>query len=346
MDIIRRHSTRLRKSGIFIALIGTMLFTVSHLFIRILSSELHPLQITAQAELLIPFLALFFLAYTKTSVKPEKSEIKYLVAYSLSLSSAVLCVNCSFFFISPFDSEAIIGTNVIFTVVLAAVFLKEVIDLLDVVTVIISCSGIVFVAQPSFLFHRHQTTSEKFRLYGSILAVCASISISLTMCINRRIVKTNTFVVLFYGYVLLVTLSFASAFAAGVIKVSKTPKTYVYLLLISLCDSSSQFMLIQALKLEDATPISLVGVLNQPLILILQMIFLNLIPNKFSFIGSAIICSAFLFYSFKEKFLDYFGLEVRGICIRKKDTRDLSDSSSSSSDYGTCAEEHVSLSTE
>ncbi|CAM1309753.1 Uncharacterised protein at_DN0409 [Pycnogonum litorale] len=311
----------LPESGMVRAFIGAASLTLMHLFVSILTSEMHPFQISACSDTPAALIALSYCLITKTSLIPEPGERIYSAVYVISLSLTILSTDFSLFFVPPFDSEAIIATNIVFVAAVSSIFLGELIDFIDLTMICVSFIGVVLITQPSFLFQKADTTHSWFdkRFNGSMLALLASLSIATLMCANRRIRRTSPFTLMFAAYGLAGLFSCIAAISFGQFRVNLHSWTNIVLpILVTVTDLSAQYFIIRATQVETATSVSLIVMLNLPLILLLQLAFLRIVPDSYSFAGAAAITFVLLVTAVKPVAYRRYGIEQSGICLRRR----------------------------
>ena len=90
--------------------------------------------------------------FTKTKLLGTREIRKNLILYGIFQLLLILFLLISIKFIAPSESSALFQLNMIMVPIIARVFLKEKFRIIFIVSLIISITGVIFIAQPSFLF--------------------------------------------------------------------------------------------------------------------------------------------------------------------------------------------------
>lgn len=317
---------RCLNSGTFLSIVISATITCAHFTISILSKELSPMQVCVQSE--VPIFILFVLANAigKKPFWPPKGERVCSLIFASGTCIATISIICSLFYIAPYDSEAIISSNVIFTAILSAIFLGEFVDFVDILALLITLSGVLLISQPSFIFQRpgnRRSTADQ--MLGTFFGAISALSIAAMFVSNRKIKKTHSGTLIFIAYAMLSLISIIVMFALGSAHIPQTMRQVFLPVIVTVTDTITQLCVIRIGKLEAATYISIKLLLNLPMILVMQIIFLGLYPNTLSTVGSVLIVISVLIVSLKDNVLAYLSLERNGICFRRMGNRQVND---------------------
>ena len=89
---------------------------------------------------------------TKTNLLGPKENQKNLILYGTLQLLLILFLLISIKFIAPSESSSLFQLNMIMVPIIARVFLKEKFRIIFILSLIMSILGVLFIAQPSFLF--------------------------------------------------------------------------------------------------------------------------------------------------------------------------------------------------
>ena len=117
------------------------------------------------------------------------------------------------------DLTTIRYTQVVWTAVLALIIFRERINLPTIMASLLTFTGVVCVAQPSFLFRTQRTTptnetvsvalaanSDSQRSFGMLIALLCALSISISIILNKKLIQRKVRQSIIMLYYLLTTL--------------------------------------------------------------------------------------------------------------------------------------------
>ena len=118
----------------------------------------------------------------------------------LILRSISSCVNVTLLFISfkyiPFsDSTAISFTSVAITVLLARIFLGEACNLIQIIVIVLSFSGVLLICRPTFLFRGFEDYDGD-TMIGVSMALLATVLLSVSAVSMRAMKKLQTITIM------------------------------------------------------------------------------------------------------------------------------------------------------
>merc|ERR1711935_1138484 len=111
----------------------------------------------------------------------------------LSAPSAMVCVYQAYARFPMGDTSAISNSNVVWTSLIAYVVLKEKLHWLDLVAIPLTIVGILFFAQPSFIFGANDNT--EFSTLGLVFSLASAVLAASCFNIIRKIGKDVHFTV-------------------------------------------------------------------------------------------------------------------------------------------------------
>lgn len=184
------------------------------------------------------------------------------------------------------DTTVIHFTNPVFTALLAAVFLGEVLRGWEVVLALVALLGVVIVARPGFLFgdvSGLDPVAVTAAMAGAILSAAAYVT-------ARRLTRTHdTLVIVFaFSFVSLV----GSIPGTLAVMVWPTPWEWVVLLGVGVAAQGGQVFVTRALQVEKAGRVMAVGYLQIVFAALWGLLMFGEVPDAWTGLGAAIIIGA------------------------------------------------------
>ena len=319
-SILTLNSTKLIPSfrlidhctGIIYTLIASFLFTASGFIVKQLRVDLFDALLVRFSFQLFIFLA--YLLYKRTPFIQGSTKLILLqIVRAIIASSGILLFYASYRFIPLPDLTTCRYTQVAWTAIIAMIILRERISLVTVLAIICTLVGVIFVAQPTFIFPKdpitsNETLSTQFesdnshRFLGLTLALICALSISLGMVLNKKLMgsKISEILILFQLTVLnFFLVSIYHLYNRFVLHkyAHHTMFTWQFFLAasVSLFQILSSALVQRAVKLEHPSIISVVQSSDILVAIILQNLFTQVRSNVFVLIGSFfVITSIFL----------------------------------------------------
>jgi drug/metabolite transporter (DMT)-like permease len=186
-----------RCTGIFYAIIGSCLFTCSGFIIKQLRVDFFDALLVR--FVLQTFILTIFILYKKNKfINGSTNLIILQIIRAVIASSGLLLFYTSYRYIPLPDLTTCRYTQVVWTAILAMIIFRDRISIATIFAIMFTLSGVVFVAQPTFLFPKHQILSnttnntdlesnKSNRLLGLSLALGCALSISLSIVLNKKL---------------------------------------------------------------------------------------------------------------------------------------------------------------
>ena len=272
----------------------------------------------------------------KLSILGPPKERKLLTYRGLSGIAGLVFGFFAIKLINPSDLKVINHSNIIFTAILARIFLKEKLTFMHIVTFCLTVVGVVFIAQPRLLFKKYlsidvlnQTLNEtnaeiairdsslvQDKSLQAILGVTFAIIsafgagssrvILKKLCNNKVHFSIATIYASYFGLPLSIILSVVLTLTGVTHKeflekeFKYLPMHLLYTTIAAFIGIFAQVLLNLALKYEDATKLGIVKTIDVFFAFILQYFLLNIKVNMFSIIGAtSILLGAVLLLLFK-----------------------------------------------
>ncbi|XP_071843077.1 solute carrier family 35 member G1-like [Apostichopus japonicus] len=241
----------------------------------------------------ITLLSLIAIPITRPALPRTLSEIAHVLIGGFLVGTGSMLLLLAIVLASPGDAITLYFTMPVFTTLLGALFFKEVPSCLQVVLVVLAVLGVTLVSGPTFLFSdTTEKETEKNYLYGLMLAIASAVVTSSGLVAYRQLSKKHE--TLPYLPILLQGISglTISAILCGLYVQFTLPKTVLDTVVItsngflSFCSGMAIYF---ALKLANASYVTIAMTSEVLLAFIAQYLFFNLLPTWNSVIGAIVI---------------------------------------------------------
>lgn len=296
-------------TGIAYALIASCLFTCSGFIIK-------QLRVDFFDALLVRFFLqtvtlLIIILYKKIPFIQGSTNYLLLQIFRAIIScSGVLLFYASYRYIPLPDVTTCRYTQVAWTAFIVMIIFRERISLITVLAIICTLTGVIFVAQPTFLFPKdqilfNQTLVKEFeadssqRFLGLSLALICALSISFGMVLNKKLLVSNISEILVLFQLTILNFSVVTIYHLYsrfiLLKYAhQTMFTWNYLIAasVSLLQILSSILTQKAVKLEHPSIISVVQSSDIIYAIILQNVFAKVKSNLFIIIGAFLVTTS------------------------------------------------------
>jgi drug/metabolite transporter (DMT)-like permease len=147
----KKRAKKLR--GILIGLAGAFFLALSSILNRKATFVTGSEQIIVRYLMQLTFM-LMTAYYNKVNIFGLREHRKRLLACGTALALAGISLNLSVKYIDPSDTEALHSTRLVMISILARIFLKEKLTIVDILCLILTLAGVLFITQPSFLVQK------------------------------------------------------------------------------------------------------------------------------------------------------------------------------------------------
>jgi len=139
--------------GILIGLAGAFFLALSSILNR------KATYVTGSEQIIVRYIMqltlMLMIAYrNKVNIFGLREHRKRLLACGTALALAGISLNLSVKYIDPSDTEALHSTRLVMISILARIFLREKLTIVDILCLVLTVAGVLFVTQPSFLVER------------------------------------------------------------------------------------------------------------------------------------------------------------------------------------------------
>ena len=296
--------------GITLAIIGSLVFSVAALLVKLAESipsfEVVFIRLTLQLVFCLPPMTFF-----KDQFIHSWKKTKFLLLRGVTGVTAMSLMVYSVKHMPLADARVIFYTSPVFTALLGRIFLKESVSMFHVIATLLSLGGVVLIGRPTFLFGSLGKSSSSQQVWlPTVLAILAAIFTAFSFVLLRKMSQdVGTRVVVFYFSLVGSVISLSASLISGGFKYPDCgTHDVVYAIVNGVLGYFGQLMTTKACELEKASIVSLVRTIGIAFSFLLQLIFLDIVPNGLS-IGGAILvllCNVFIFI---KKLLDQRKLE-------------------------------------
>lgn len=151
VEIPKTENNFLQFHGICYATLSALFLSLSNIFIK--SARIMSGSEQAFVRYLIQAIVLaIIIIYTKGNFFGTKKARKMLITRGLMGTLALIALHFAVKLLNPSDAVALLHLNTVIVAIAARIILKEKINLAHVTCLILSMVGVVFIAQPSFIF--------------------------------------------------------------------------------------------------------------------------------------------------------------------------------------------------
>jgi len=305
-----------RCTGMFYALLGSCLFTCSGFLVKQLGVDFFDAFLVR--FILQTFILTAFILYKKNKfINGSTNLIIVQIIRSISSSSGFILFFMSYRYIPLPDLTTCRYTQVVWTTILAMIIFRERISIASIFAIIFTLTGVIFVAQPTFLFNNHQILSNKteiiinktnnidfesdksYRLLGLSLALSCALSLSFSIVLNKKLLlsKIPQSIIMFeYSLLILFLLILNHIYNRFILHKydNQTMFTWQFFLAagVSLIQVFASIITQKAIKLEHPSIISVVQSSDILFAIILQNLFSKEKSNWFVLIGSCLVTTS------------------------------------------------------
>lgn len=265
--------------GILLMIISSIGFAAMTVFVK-LSGELPSIQKTFFRNLISAIIAFFFVMYHKESLFGKRENQVVLLWRSIFGTLGIIFLFYAIDHLVLSDADMLNKLSPFLVIIFSAIFLKEMVQRFQIVTIVVAFIGMLFIIKPSF--------SVDFMPYlvGVLSAVFAAAAYTLLRVLGNR-EKFYTVVFYFSFFSTVVLLPFLLIFYEPM-----TTQQLVYLLLAGVFATVGQFGITLAYKYAPARDISIFSYSTVLFTTIMSFMIFGQGPDIYSIIGYVIILSA------------------------------------------------------
>ena len=270
--------------------IGAFWFSIMGLLVKIVGRRLGSMEIVLFRGMIT--LALSWWALRRLGLVPWGTQRRLLLVRGTLGSISLMCFFYSILHLPLGEATLIQNMNPIFATVLAAFLLREHLRVAEVVCLVTSLFGVVFIAQPQALFGVAATPESPIEI-GIALAGALASGTAYTLVRKMRHTE-HPLVVVFYLPLLSVPISLPFALADW-----RWPGAVEWLLLLAvgITTQLAQVNMTRGLQLERTARATTIGYLQVAFAVVWGAVLLGEIPDAWTLAGAATIIGSTLVLS-------------------------------------------------
>ena len=218
------------------------------------------------------------------SIAPWGHRKGLLILRGLAGFAALLCFFYALTKLPLAETTVIVYISPVFTAILAAIFLKETLRSNEIAGLVLSMAGLVFVAQPSFLFGQSADSLDLFAVGIAVLGAVFSSSAYVTV---RKLRETEHHLVVVFYFPLIATPASIPLMIPDALW--PTPEEWLMLLGIGVFTQIAQVYLTKGLHIEKAGRALSMSYVQIVFAALWGFLFFSEIPNAFSIFGALLV---------------------------------------------------------
>ncbi|KAK9767089.1 hypothetical protein K7432_003356 [Basidiobolus ranarum] len=281
--------------GLMLVAVSSLAFSTMSLFVKFMGFNFPPMEIVFIRSAIQFALALVSCWYMGVFPWGEPSLRKGLMVRGLAGSVGLALFYYSLTKLPLADATVLFFVSPIFSAILARIFLKEPYSSFDQAASIVSFTGVIFVAQPAFLFGSKKVAGPSDidptqRIIACIATLCGSVASAIAFVTIRQLgreVHYMVHVVYFGGistvFSLIISLLFES------IKIPNTVNDWLALSVISGSAFIGQGLLNSGLQLAPAGPATLMRNFDIVFAFVFGVTLFKEVPTIYSLLGTGLI---------------------------------------------------------
>jgi len=267
--------------GLRYAAAGAFCFSLMSAFAKLLGDRIPTQEIILARGLVVAILSAH--ALRRAGISPWGRERPLLLLRGLLGYGALSCFLWAVIRLPLAETTVIHFTNPVFTAILAAFVLGEILRWQEVGLTLLALGGVLFIARPGFLFGEASgldPVGVLVALLGAVLSAGAYVT-------ARRLTRTNDPLVIVFFFAL-VTLVGATPL---VVPVFVMPRGHEWLLLlgVGVATQGGQVFVTRALKLEKAGRAMAVGYLQIVFAALWGLLWFSEVPDAWTGVGALVI---------------------------------------------------------
>ncbi len=271
-----------RYKGIMFITIAAFCFALMSTLVKC-AGELPAIHKSFFRNIVAAVISFIVLKKEKVSLKPEKGHTKYLIMRSVCGTSGIICNYCAIDHLMVPDASMLNKLSPFFVIIFSYLFLKEKVKPYQVLCLVIAFIGALFVIKPG------AGVFNVWAIVGTIGGLSAGAAYTFVRILGKR--KANgSYIVWFFS-----TFSSLAALPFLIFNPQTIPLKQMLLLLgAGVASCGGQFAITAAYSHSPAREISIFDYSQIIFATLFSFFILGQVPDRYSFIGYAIICLASL----------------------------------------------------
>lgn len=291
-----------KNKGILYIILSSFFFALMSTFVK-LSGDIPPIQKSFFRNIIALIFAMGVLLKTKGGFKFKKENLGYLFLRGFFGTVGVLCNYYAIEHLILADASMINKLAPFFVIIFSFFILKEKIKAWQVLSILIAFIGSLFIINPDIIIKfpkiimGQEGLANNFSTFPSLIGVFGAMGAGIAYTMIRKLTlrgEKGTFIVFFFSaFSCLATLPYV------IFKYeSMTLLQFMYLIIAGFFACFGQFAITAAYAKAPAREISIFDYSQIVFSAIIGFFVFGQTPDKFSFLGYAIICSVAVFMFF------------------------------------------------
>lgn len=318
--------TFIRFRGLILQFISAFFLALSGILIR-KATFCTASEQTAVRNLIQMLIMIAIAVYNKLNIFGPRDQRTKLILRGLLGSTAIITIAYSIKFINPSDSQALYNTRLIIISILARFFLKEKMSIVLIFCLILTITGVLLIAQPSFLVSKplvksvflneslngtdavkpKPETSSILSYVGILLGIISAFCASCVAILVKKLSNSNVHYAIntcyssYLGLPIALIIALVTYFTGNrVIDPTSYDTTekliwqIFFLIASALCGCLFVSLQVMSNRYEEANKLAIMSTTNLFWSFALQYIILNISPNLLSAIGALLIFIAII----------------------------------------------------
>lgn len=275
------------SQGLKYMVAATFFFSLMSLLVKITGRRLPPQEIAMIRSAVLLLIVSFTIH--RQQINPWGINKKLLLLRGLLGLIAVNCFYIALVRLPLAEATVIMFTNPVFTALIAAVMLAELIGKKDIGLMAISLAGVVLVVQPAMLFGKVGAGLDPIGVTMGLISAVLSAAAWVTI---RKLSQTEPVVVIVFYFAMITTLGSVPLVMMN--PVWPTAVEWLLLTGIGITTHFGQLNLTRGLKLEKAGRAASVTYLQMVFAALWGMLIFNEVPSLLSIAGTILIVGSTL----------------------------------------------------
>ena len=269
-------------AGLRYMVLAAFFFSVMALLVKVVGQRLPTAEMVLARSVVAAVLSYWMLRWA--NVAPWGHRKGLLIFRGLAGFAALLCMFYALTKLPLADTTVIVYTNPVFTAILAALFLREMMGRREVLGLLLSLAGVVLVAQPAFLFGASADSLDLFAvgiaLLGAVFAAIAYVSV-------RKLGETEHHLVVVFYFPLVATPASVPFMISEALW--PTPPEWLMLLGIGVVTQIAQVYLTKGLHTEKAGRAMSMSYVQILFAALWSFLFFSEVPDPLSIVGALLV---------------------------------------------------------
>lgn len=244
--------------------------------------------------------------YKKERLFPEGKRVILLLRCFMGTTGLMLSFY-AFRHMPLADASVIIFSTPVFVAIFARVFLKEQCSLFNVITIVLTLTGVVLITRPPFLFgddisslDAERFEGKKYDIWGPVAAISSTL-FGANVYILLRALKGLHFSVImtnFGAFALIYTIAVCGSI--GAICWPACGRDRWLVVILGIFSFLGQILLTLSLQIEQAGPVAIARCADIVFAFIWQILFFGETPTLYSLLGAFLVVSSVVLAGLKK----------------------------------------------